>query len=235
MTNQEILSQLIFERDAVFRHLSSAPLSSFFDREYESILSGETFIMSDDRDDMLNNLQELRNNKTYNAAFADKVNSINSIDEQQIIKKFTQDWKMAFERVSLKALNTEIHAALVMYDAYDLPAQNSLGLYGLNEYPALPVPQYLPSTFYEKGINDLQDVLDFTQAWPDCEEFDWTTEHIDVYFELQKLFKLNSRILLHKAIAVMYQNGNLVMLKKRPFYFYIAEHDMEASMLYKVS
>jgi len=234
MTSQEILNQLLLERDAVFQHVSSVPLSGLFDREYESILSGETFLMNDDPEKVLNDLQELRNNKTHDVAFAEKVNRVNTIDEPQIIKGFIQDWKMAFERVSGIVLKTEIHGALVTYDAYDLPVQNGLGFYGKNEYPELRVPQYLPTSFYDQSVEELHEVFDFTQAWPDCEEFDWTTEHIEAYYDLQKLFKLNSRVLLHKALAAMDNNGSLSIIKHRPFHFYIAEHDLEVSMLYKL-
>ena len=32
----------------------------------------------------------------------------------------------------------------------------------------------------------------------------------------------------------MDEDGNLALLQQRPFHFYIAEHDMEAGMLYKL-
>jgi hypothetical protein len=80
----------------------------------------------------------------------------------------------------------------------------------------------------------ITDAFDFAGAWPDCEEYDWTSVHLNVYYDLQNLFKLNSRVILHKSLAKMENEGYLEVLKGRPFYFYIAEHDMEVSMLYKL-
>jgi len=232
MTNQQILQQLSSERDIVFKRLSAKPLSGFFADEYNSLLSGETFQMGDDKDEALNNLKKHQHDKTQDIAFTEKVNSVNTLSESEIIDGFSQSWKLAFNTVSDNDLRTPMYAALLNYDAYDLPAQNSLTFFGNTEFPELSLPQYLPPSLYETKVISLENVFDFSPAWPDCEEFDWTTEFIEVYFELQTLFKLHSRILLHKALARMDENGSLASLQQRPFQFYIAEHDMEAGMLY---
>lgn len=235
MTNEEILKQLLIQRDEIYQQLSSTTLSGLFNREYESILSGETFVITDDQSGIIGELKKLKEDKTHDSDFAAKLNLINRWSESQIANNFINNWNTAFDKLSIDELTSEIQAVLIIYDAYDLPTQNTLGLYGKNEYPKLTIPKYLLSSFYDHKLYDMQDVFDFTPAWPDCEEFDWTTEHLEGYFELQRLFKLNSRVIMHKSLSIMDKNGSLSLIKLRPFYFYIAEHDLEAAMLYRLS
>jgi len=78
-----------------------------------------------------------------------------------------------------------------------------------------------------------ENLLDYTAAWPSCEAFESTTEFIEVYEMLQRLFKLHASLLLHKALAVLHEKGALKKLSHRPFVFFIAEHNCEVNILYQ--
>ena len=71
-------------------------------------------------------------------------------------------------------------------------------------------------------------------AWVDCEEFG-DLEYLDINYKLENLFKLHSRVLLHKALDTLNVEGNINFILKRPFSFYINEHDSEVMILYRLN
>ncbi len=234
MTNNDIKTQLLTARDKLLDRLTATTLSKMFKEEYKSIRSGQTRVMGGDVDDILEELKELASDTSHDRAFAEKVKLVHTLNTEQNIQRFAGNFREILNTVETSGLCGKVQSAFIMYDAYDLPKNNAVSFYGLQQYPELEQPEYLPSDIYSDCLLMLPDKIDFTDSWPDCEEFDWTLEHIEAYSDLHDLFRLNSRVLLHEALALLEQQGEMNKIVIRPFYFYVEEHDMEVSLLYKL-
>jgi hypothetical protein len=106
--------------------------------------------------------------------------------------------------------------------------------FGLQDYPIVEVPRYLTDEFdHAKQVLVVEDEIDFQPAWLDCTEFE-DLDHLDIGFDLERLFQLHSRTLLFKALDNLNNSGILEDFKVRPFTFYINEHDSEVMMLYRL-
>ena len=92
-------------------------------------------------------------------------------------------------------------------------------------------PRYISDEDYKKQILFLDNGINFQPAWLNCEEFS-NHDYLDIEFELERLFQLHSRVLLHKALENLNINNQLNCFFNRPFSFYINEHDMEVMILY---
>jgi hypothetical protein len=58
---------------------------------------------------------------------------------------------------------------------------------------------------------------------------------LDINYQLENLFKLHSRVLLHKSLDRLNNEGKLDFTQIRPFTFYINEHDSEVMILYRLN
>lgn len=232
MTNDLILGQLTNHRDIIYNRLSNISLAALFAKEYENVASGEARVMSEDLDDIKRELIGLSQDFSHDEAFKEQVELLKVINSNdQVIEELLIDWQKLLDG-SITSLVNEPGAAFIWYDAYDSPGDNTVSFHGKKKYPELAEPKYLDGQLYKDELLVVHNAFNFKKAWPDCEAFEWTTAHLEVYFDLQNLFKLNSRVLLHKALNFLEEKESIQQFPYRPFNFYIAEHDQEVSMLY---
>ena len=87
---------------------------------------------------------------------------------------------------------------------------------------------------FKKQILFLGNGINFQPAWIDCQEFA-DLDYLDIDFNLQNLFQLHSRVLLHMALEKINLKNTMNFFQNRPFTFYINEHDCEVMTLYRLN
>ena len=232
--NVEIKKALEKQRGALFNYLGKKSLSEFFKQEWESIKAGNTVLMGDVDKEYLKELKQFSSNKSYNKSFHEKVVGIKALNDNLVVSSFEKDINELLGFIANNKLETELQALFFEYDYYYDYKAVAVG-YGLQNYPIVTEPRYVNSEIdLAKALFEPLEAVNFEQAWVDCEEFEWTNEFIEIYYQLLNLYQLNSRVLLHDAFIRCLQNGQLNFLKVRPFTIYINEHDSEVMTLFCV-
>jgi hypothetical protein len=232
--NVEIKKALEKQRDELFNYLGKNSLSEFFKQEWKSIKDGTTALIGDVDKDTLEELKQLGKDKSYDKSFQKKVQGIKALNNDVIFSNFEKDITKLLGIVASKKLETELQAIFLEYDYYYDYKAVAVG-YGLQIYPTVTEPQYLTNEVdLTKALFEPIEAIDFEEAWADCEEFEWTNEFVEIYYQLLKLYQLNLRVLLHEALERCFQNGQLDFVKVRPFTIYVNEHDCEVMTLYRI-
>ncbi len=180
---------------------------------------------------MLSDLKKLSKDTSLDNSFKNKLTEYLNLDNGALITYFENEFERVFTAIISSGKQHEIQAFFIEYDYY-YHYSSFIACYGQQEYPTIEVPRYITNEYdYSKQILFIDNGINFKPAWVSCEEFD-NLDYLDINLELENLFKLHSRVLLHKALENLKISGRLELFNSRPFSFYINEHDNEVMMLY---
>jgi len=234
MDNQKILKLLEDQREDLFRKLKVTSISGLYKEQYDDIKAGRVFVFDNGERQMLSDLKRLSKNTSLDSSFKNKVTEYLNLDNDALITYFQRDFERVFNEIIISGKQDKIQALFIEYDFYYHYTSNII-CYGLQEYPIIEEPRYITNEYdYNKQVLVIDNGINFQPAWVDCEEFD-NLDYLDINYEIENLFKLHSRTLLHKALHNLNINGKLNLFTNRPFSFYINEHDSEVMMLYRMN
>ena len=230
MENSDILKLLEKQRDDLFNKLNITSISKLHKQQYDGIKSGEIYLIVDEKEEMLEELKELSKDTSYNKPFKNKLKEYLNLDNKKIVSHFYEELKSVFEEMVVSDKFDDIQGIFIEYDFY-YHYSSCIQCYGKQDYPTYQEPRYIKEIDYNKQVLFIQKGINFEPAWLDCEEFE-ELEHLEVSTELENLFQLHSRVLLHKAIDNLHNNKILKTFSVKPTFIYINEHDCEQMILY---
>ena len=234
MDNQQILKLLEEQRDSLFRKLKATSISGLYKEEYDDIKAGRVFVLDNGERQMLSDLKRLSKNTSLDGPFKNKVAEYVNLDNDALIDYFQKQFERVFSEIIISGKQDEIQALFIEYDFY-YHYKSIIICFGRQDYPVIEKPRYITNEYdSNKQVLFVDNGINFQPAWVDCEEFG-DLEYLDINYELEDLFKLHSRTLLHKALDRLNINSKLNLFTSRPFYFYIYEHDSEVMMLYRLN
>jgi len=234
MSNLQIQRALEKQRNELYHSLRGQTLSGLFKQEYKSIKEGTTVYLGEIDEDVLDELKNLSKGTSNDKAFQDAVENINQLGNEAIINSFQADIIQLLNFIRDNGYENKLQAIFIEYDYY-YHFKGIVSGYGKQEYPIITEPRYVSDEIdFSKVEFAGIEAINFEKAWVDCEAFEWTTEHLDIYYKLLNLYQLNSRVLLHQAIQQCFSDEQLDFLKVRPFTFYINEHDCEVMTLFRI-
>lgn len=233
MDNLKIFQLLEEQRDLLFEQLRGTSISDLYKTEYKELKAGRIVVFDGEERQMLSDLKELSKDTSLDGAFHDKLAEYLNFDNDALIGYFENEFRRVFDEIAQSGKQDQIQAIFVAYDYY-YHHPSSIVCYGLQECPVIEVPRYIRNEFdYSKQVLVLENGINFQPAWLSCEEFE-DLNYLDINYQLENLFQLHSRTLLHKALGNLNAEGQLDFLPNRPFAFYINEHDCEVMMLYRL-
>jgi len=234
MSNPKILTLLKKQTGSLFEKLRNTSISALYKKEYQDIKAGRIVILDSGEKEMLNDLKELSKNTSLDSSFESKLNEYLELDNTRLILYFEKELGRCINEIIASGKLNEIQALFIEYDYY-YHFSSCITCYGKQEYPEIQEPRYISDEYnHNKQVLFLENGVNFQPAWIDCEEFE-NLDFLEVNYELQRLFQLHSRVLLHKAFDNLNLAGKLDLFKNRPFSFFINEHDCEIMALYKLT
>jgi hypothetical protein len=233
MDNLKILTLLEKQRDSLFEKLKKTSISALYKKEYQDIKAGRIFVLDNDERKVLNDLKKLSKDISLDSPFESKLKEYEEIDYNGLIVYFQSELERCINEIFVSAKQNEMQALFIEYDYY-YHFSSGITCYGIQHYPEIEEPRYISDEYdYNKQILFLENGINFQPAWIDCQEFE-NLDYLEVNYELQRLFQLHSRVLLHKALNNLFIAGKLDLFQNRPFSFFINEHDCEVMALYKL-
>ncbi len=234
MNNLEIFRSLEEQRDSLFVKLNATSISDLYKEQYDEIKAGRLFVFDNNERQMLRDIKALSKDNSLNNSFNNKLQEYLSLDNKSLTLHFQGEIQRMSEQLLRSGKLEEIQAIFIEYDHY-YHYISSIICYGKQEYPLIDEPRYITGEYdRNKKVLKLDDGINFQPAWIDCEEFG-DLEYLEINFDLENLFRLHSRTLLHKAFDNLNRSGALDFLNNRPFSIYINEHDSEVMMLYRLN
>lgn len=234
MDNPQILKLLEKQRDSVFRKLESSTISGLYKQEYNNIKAGRVFVFDNGEKQMLRDLKQLSKDTSIDSAFVNKLQEYQGLDNVLLVDYFIKEFQRVINQIKSSDKSNEIQAIFIEYDYY-YSFTSCLICYGKQDYPLIEEPSYISKEYdYNKQVLSIDNGINFKPVWVDCEEFA-NLDYLDIGLELERLFQLHSRTLLHKAIDKLNSVNQLEFLINRPFTFYINEHDSEVMILYRLT
>ena len=97
MDNSNILKFLEKQRDELFNQLSSTSISELHKQQYNSIKSGEIYVLGDDKEAMLEELKMLSKDTRHNKVFKEKLKEYLKLDNIKLISHFREEFVRVFE------------------------------------------------------------------------------------------------------------------------------------------
>lgn len=234
MDNPKIVKLLEQQRDSLFDSLKTASVSGLYKEQYDDIRAGRVFIFDNGERQMLKDLKKLSNDTSHDASYRNKLTEYLNLDNNALITYFQNEFYRILEQIRNSGKQDEIQALFIEYDYY-YHFKSNITCYGQQEYPLIEEPRYITNEYdYNKQVLFLDSGINFQPVWVDCEEFG-DLDYLDINYKLENLFKLHSRVLLHKALDRLNNEGKISFLQNRPFSFYINEHDSEVMILYRLN
>lgn len=234
MDNSKILEILKNQRDSLFAKLKEKSISGLYKEQYQDIKAGRIFIFDNGARQMLTDLKKLSKDVTLDSSYASKLTEYLSLDNNSLTAYFEMEFERVLNEINISERQDEIQALFIEYDYY-YSYTSGITCYGRQEYPLIEEPRYITNEYdYNKQILFIEKGINFQPAWVNCEEFG-NLDYLDIDFQLENLFKLHSRTLLHKALNNLHVKGKISFLHNRPFSFYINEHDSEVMMLFRLN
>lgn len=234
MDNSKILELLERQRDTLYDQLKNKTISGLYMEQYADIKAGRVFIFNNDERQMLTDLKNRSKDKSLDESFKIKLNEYLTLDNKSLIAYFQSEFERIFNEITGAEKQDYIQAIFTEYDYY-YDYTSSMACYGLQEYPIIEEPRYTTNEYdYNKQILFIRQGINFQPAWVDCEEFG-DLEFLNINYKLENLYRLHSRVLLHKALENLELSRRLNLFKNRPFSFYINEHDSEVMLYYRLN
>lgn len=234
MENSKILKLLESHRDSLFKKLNETTISKLYKIQYEEIRAGRAFVFDNGERQMLSDLEELSKDTSFDSSFSHKLTEYLSLDNNTLTSYFQREFEQVFNEIISSGKQDEIQALFIEYDYYYHYTSNII-CYGQQDYPIIEEPRYIAGEYdYRKQILFLDNGINFQPAWLNCKEFG-NLDYLDIDLELEKLFQIHSRTLLHDALSKLDKENKLDLFQNRPFTFYINEHDSEVMMIYRLN
>ncbi len=231
MDNPKILTLLEKQRDSLFDKLRKTSVSALYKKEYQDIKAGRIFVFDSGEKQTLSDLKKLAKDTSLDGAFESKLSAYEQLDNNGLIAYFQKELERCIHEIRVPGKQNQIQALFIEYNYYYHFSSCIIG-YGLQQYPEIEEPRYISDEYdYNKQVLFIENGINFQPAWVDCQEFE-NLDYLEVDFELQALFQLHSRVLLHKALNNLNIAGKLDLFQNRRFSFFINEHDCEVMMLY---
>jgi len=234
MDNPTILKLLTQQRDSLFERLKAKSISGLYKEQYEDIKAGRVSILGGGEQQMLSDLISFSKDTSHDDSYSNKLNDYMNLDDENLILYFQNEFERVFKQIQNFGRQAEIQAIFIEYDYY-YHYTSCITCYGIQEYPLIEVPRYISNEYdYNKQILFLDKGINFNPAWLSCEEFG-DLDYLGINYELENLFQLHSRVLLHKALDNIDIDKKLNFFQNRPFSFYIKEHDSEVMILFRLN
>ena len=234
MDNPTILILLEKQRDSLLEKLKATSISALYKKQYNDIKAGRLFVFDSEERQMLSDLKKLSNDISLDSILQNKLTEYSGLDNDVLTAYFQKEFERVFDEITRSGKQDQMQALFIEYDYYYHYSSN-INCYGRQEYPIIEQPRYLTGECdLNKPVLFLNNGLSFQPAWVDCEAFD-DLDYLEINFELETLFKLHSRTLLHKSLDNLSISGALDIFHNRPCSFYINEHDSEVMILYKMN
>ena len=234
MDNPKILKLLEAQRDSLLSKLNVTTISGLYKEQYDDIKAGRVFVFDNGERKMLSDLKKLSKDTSHDNSFKSKLTEYATLDNSALITYFQGEFERVLNEITMSGKQDEIQGIFIEYDFY-YHYTSVMICFGRQEYPVIEEPRYISNEYdYSKQVLFIDNGINFQPAWIDSEEFD-DLDHLDINFDLENLFKLHSRTLLHQALDNLSSNGKLNLFSNRPFSFYINEHDSEVMMLYRLN
>lgn len=234
MDNTKILKLLEQQRDSLFESIKTISVSGLYKEQYNDLKAGRIFIFDNGERQMLSDLKKLSKDTSHDTAYKNKLAEYLNLDNNALITYFQTEFYKILEQIRNSGKQDEIQALFIEYDYYYHYTSN-ITCYGRQDYPLIEEPRYITNEYdHNKKVLFLDSGINFQPAWVDCEEFG-DLDYLDINYKLENLFKLHSRVLLHKALNILNNEGKMSFLQNRPFSFYINEHDSEVMILYRLN
>jgi len=234
MDNPKILTLLERQRDTLFDKLKETSISGLYKEQYADIKAGRVFVFDNGERQMLSDLKKLSKDTFHDISYKNKLAEYLQLDNNALVAYFQSELEKVFKQIISSGKQDEIQAVFIEYDYY-YHFTSSITCYGRQEYPLIEEPRYISNEYdYNKQVLFLGNGINFKPAWVDCEEFG-DLDYLDINYQLENLFKLHSRVLLHKALDRLKENDKMNFIQIRPFSFYINEHDSEVMILYRLN
>lgn len=233
MDNNRILALLENQRNQVLEKLQSKGVTGLYQELYEEALAGNVFDFDNQLEQMIQELSELTADRSLDDQLRDKLAAYAGLDNEALIDYFQKELEKLIRELTASGRLDEMQALFISYDYYYHYTAGA-DCYGQQEYPLIEEPRYISREFdYTKQILFIEHAVNFQPAWLDCNEFE-SLLYLDMNYELEHLFQLHSRTLLHHALARLDAVDALKRFRNRPFSFYINEHDSEVMMWYRL-
>lgn len=234
MDNLKILTSLERQRDTLFDKLNETSISGLYKEQYDDIKAGWVFVFDNGERQMLSDLKKLSKDTSHDSLYKNKLAEYLQLDNNALVSYFQNELDNVFTQIKSSGKQDEIQAVFIEYDYY-YHFTSGITCYGWQEYPLIEEPRYISNEYdYNKQVLFLENGINFKPAWVDCEEFA-DLDYLDINYQLENLFQLHSRVLLHKALDILKQNDKMNFIQNRPFSFYIKEHDCEVMSLYRLN
>lgn len=233
MENLKILQLLEKQRDTLFEKLKETSIVALYQKEYQDIKAGRIAILDNNEKQILDDLKELSEDTSIDTTFKSKIREYQELANDDLIIYFQKELEKSINEIIASGKQNKIQALFIEYNYY-YHFSSCITCYGIQEYPEIEEPRYISDEYdYNKQIILLENGINFQPAWIDCQEFE-KLDHLEVNYELEKLFQLHSRVLLHKALNKLCISDKLDLFHNRPFSFFINEHDCKVMTLYKL-
>lgn len=233
MKNTEILSNLEDQTIQLYRNLNQTSISELYKKQFQDIQSGMVAFFGIEKATLLEQLIKLADDSIDDNNLEQKLNDFRQLDHEKLINHFKDEFERVFKQIADANKQNEIQALFIEYDYY-YQYSSYIICCGKQNYPIIEVPRYISNEYdYNKEVYLVDDGVNFQPAWIDCKEFS-EFKYLGIQSELEKLFQLQSRVLLHKALALLDEDKKLNLFKNVPFTIYINEHDCEVMMLYRI-
>jgi|SRR5687767_10967083 len=234
MDNPHILKLLEKQRDSLFDKLKSSTISGLYKEEYDEIKAGRVFVFDNGEKQMLRDLKKLLKDTSFDSTFKNKLQEYKDLENELLVDYFFKEFQRVINQIKSSEKLNEIQAIFTECDHY-YSFTSCLTCYGMQDYPIIEEPRYISNEYdFNKQVLYIDNGINFKPSWVNCEEFA-NLDYLDIDFELERLFQLHSRTLLHKAIDKINSGNQLEFLINRPFTFYINEHDSEVMTLYRLA
>lgn len=231
MDNTSLLQQLEQQRDVLFTKLRATTISRLYKDQYDELKSGRVFVFDSDEREMLKELKKLAKDTSLDEPFRSKLDEYRGLDNASLIKYFETEITRVIHEILASKRQDEIQALFIEYDYY-YHFTSSVTCYGHQEYPLIEEPRYISDEVdFGKQILFIENGINFQPAWVECLAFG-DLDYLEINYELEKLFQLHSRTLLFRSLQSLDSTGLFDNFKRRPFTFYINEHDSEVMTLY---
>lgn len=237
--NNSSLNEILFEQlEKQWNEIRDRIYVPLFKRyaDYLQLYRNGEFVMLNG-EDIEEELAEKAADISSNNPYADYIDA-NPLDEQACILYLKNELKNCLGDPEVKAQLLQSGAMEIGYDWY-FHYDSGINFFkkGLS-FPIIAEPRYLYRELppghhvgFSRGPN-------FSGVWPDCsaliDEADEKHEFLGIGYELMKYYEYQSRLLLHKALREMDEEGEFSELEQRPFPIYISEHDCEEMTLYVI-
>ena len=233
MNNTKVLQLLEQQRDGLFVKLRATSISKLYQDEYDELKSGRVISFDSDEREMLKELKELARDTSFDEPYRKKLDEYEGLDNAALVRYFEVEIIRVIDEIFMSERQDEIQALFIEYDYY-YHFTSYVTCYGKQEYPLIEEPRCISDEIdFEKEILFIDNGVNFRPAWIDCLAFG-DLDYLDINFELEKLFQLHSRTLLFRSLKNLDSTGILDNFKRRPFTFYINEHDSEVMTLYRL-